>query len=259
MLELRGSDLIPKVEGYFARKGWTLSREAKVRGRTVDVVAVNGDEIVAVEVRGSLGEMQRGIEYALHQKNAVDLSYLAIPRMQASRKVKESCKNLGIGLLVIDDGVHEIVKPEQGKSMPSVREAILKRESRRRSKSLLLEARLKGCSGQGLRILILKLLLLNSTSEFHLNDIARKTGLAPSTVAKESRILVSQGLIERHEQGNLVFYRINKRSAIYDELKRIFLKYEFLDEAIKQQLPPEWTTHSSMVRSQKARRMLVAT
>ena len=85
--------------------------------------------------------------------------------------------------------------------------------------------------------MILKLLLLNSASEFHLNDIARKTGLAASTVAKESSILVNLGLLERHEQGNLVFYRINKRSAIYDELKRIFIKYEFLDEVIKQHLP----------------------
>ena len=153
MLTFAESDLIPKVEEYFVRRGWTVSREAKVRGRTIDVVAVNGEEITAVEVKVRLGEIQRGIEYALHQKNAVDLSYLAIPEELASQKLKETCQNLGIGLLAIDHGIKEMVKPVRGESMPSVRKMILKgrRKEKMRSKSLLRGTLLKGSSGQGLK------------------------------------------------------------------------------------------------------------
>jgi predicted nucleotidyltransferase len=238
---VREGDLVPKIEHYFARKGWNVLTEAKVRGKTVDVLAVKADKITAVEVKVNAGGIQRGIEYALHQKNAVDLSYLALPSDLASHKVKETCRNLGVGLLIVDDsGIQEVVEPTQGKSMPSVRKLILEglgRRMKNEDRVVRTTSSLERLFRSNAQILVLKLLLLNSTSEFHLHDVARKTGLAPSTVAKEIKILSGLSLVKRRSQGNLTLLAINTESPIYEELKRIFMKYEMLDEVIKQELP----------------------
>ncbi|MDE1878902.1 MAG: nucleotidyltransferase domain-containing protein, partial [Thaumarchaeota archaeon] len=47
------------------------------------------------------------------------------------------------------------------------------------------------------------------------------------------------GLVTRRTQGNLVFYKINNKSIIFNELKRIFLKFEMLDEIIAKDLSGE--------------------
>lgn len=239
MLALTETDLLPMIVQYFTERGWKTSAEVKIRGRSVDLLAVKDNEIVAVEMKSSLGGIQRGIEYALHQKNAVNQSYLALPKQLASSKVRETCKNLGIGLLGIDDEVTELVRPVRGESMPSVPETLFARGRREKRSDHRLTARssLVKLFRSKTLVLILKLLVMNPAEEVHLNDLARKTGLAPSTVAKETPLLLSLGLIERRQQGNLVLYRINKDGVIYDELKRIFMKYEFLDQVIQQELP----------------------
>ena len=89
------------------------------------------------------------------------------------------------------------------------------------------------------QIFILRLFFLNPAGEFHLNDIARKTGLAPSVVAKECAVLLSLGLVKKSVRGNLTIYQINRESVIHDELKRIFMKYELLDELLSSRLRTE--------------------
>lgn len=232
------AELIPKVDKYFSGKGWKVLKEAKVRGRTVDILANKGGLVAAVEVKANIAHLQRAIEYALHQKHAVNLSYLAVPSEQASQKVKKLCRNLGIGLLLIDQRVREEVKPTYGRLLPSVGRAIAMKGVRKQEAQIVtIRSSLEKIFRSRAQILILKLLLLNSKSEFHLHDIARKTRVSPPSVAKECGNLVSMGLVERRKQGNLVFFRINTKSVIYDELKRIFMKYEFFDEVIKEELP----------------------
>ncbi len=59
--------------------------------------------------------MQKGIEQALHQKNVANFSYLVIPKYRSSKVIVNSCQSLGIGLLLVNDGVVEIVKPVMSK------------------------------------------------------------------------------------------------------------------------------------------------
>ena len=153
--------------------------------------------------------------------------------------MKETCKNLGIGLLAIGSVASELVHPIRGVAMPSVYKVVQKSGDQGKvdDEHITTRSSIVELFRSEAQVLILKLLLLNSTEEFHSNDIARKTGLAPSTVVKETPLLRKLGLIERHEKGNLVLYTINKDGVIYDELRRIFLKYELLDELLKENLP----------------------
>ncbi len=228
-----------KVEKYLASMGWKVQREVKIRGRTADIVAVKGKEIGVVEVKGGSGDIQLGIEYALHQKNVANFSYLAIPEERATDKVIDTCRNLGIGVMLIinDGGVREVVKPVRSNALLSVQRLVFGERQKKQEPAVTARSALgKLFRSRGL-ILILKLLFLNSASEFHLNDIARRTGLAPSTAAKESRTLLNLGLVTKRTKGNLVLYSINKEGIIYDELRRIFMKYELLDEIIASKLP----------------------
>ena len=231
--------IVSKMQTYLEEKGWKIEHEVKLRGRVADIVAIKGDEIALIEVKGSSGDIQRGIEQALHQKNAANFSYLAIPKERANDKILNTCKSLGIGLMLINDGVKEVVKPVRSEALPSVQKIILGIKLKKQEKKMRVHSSLENLFRSKAQILILKLLFMNSTSEFHMNDIARKTGLAPSTVAKEMPLVLKIGLVIRRTQGNLVFYKINNKSIIFDELKRIFLKYELLDEIIAKNLPAE--------------------
>lgn len=230
--------ILQKAEKHLEKKGWKTSHEVKLRGRVVDIVATKGDKITAIEVKGDSGDIQRGIEQALHQKNAANFSYLAIPKNRSSKEIQNSCQNLGLGLLLVNDGVEEIVKPVMSEALPSVRNLIFK-EKKKPQQVVSIKSSLENLFRSRAMILILKLLFLNSSNEFHANDIARKSGLAPSTVAKEMPLIYNMGLVQRRAQGNLVFYKINNKSIIFNELKRIFLKFEMLDEVISKDLPKE--------------------
>lgn len=220
------------------KKGWKIFHEVKLRGRIVDIIATKDDKITAIEVKGGSGDIQRGIEQALHQKNSANFSYLAIPKDRSTKMILNSCQNLGIGLLLVNDRVEEVVKPMEGNVLPSVKNIVFK-ERKRSQQSVSIKSSLENLFRSRAQVLILKLLFLNSSSEFHANDIARKTGLAPSTIAKEMPVIQNIGLALRRTQGNLVFYKINNQSVIYNELKRIFLKFEMLDEIISRDLPKE--------------------
>ena len=226
-----------KVAGYLAAAGWEISREVKLRGRIADIVAVKAGEIAVVEVKGSLGDPRLGLEQTLHYKHAANIAYLALPKEREDQDLLTACRNLGIGLLLVDGGVAEAVKPERGEALASVREAILHQKPK--THEVILRSSLEKLFRSRAQILILKLLFLNSSSEFHLNDIARRTGLSTSVVSKECRLLLSLGLVRKNIKGNLTLYSINRKGVIYDELKRIFLKYEFLDDLLASRLRAE--------------------
>lgn len=230
--------ILQKAEKYFEKRGWKTFHEVKLRGRIVDIIATKDGKITAIEVKGGSGDIQRGIEQALHQKNTANFSYLAIPKNRSSKIIINSCQNLGIGLLLVNDGVEEAIKPIISNVLPSVKNIVF-REKNKTQKIVYIKSSLENLFRSKAQILILKLLFLNSSNEFHANDIARKTGLAPSTIAKETPLIQNIGLVTRRTQGNLVFYKINNKSIIFNELKRIFLKFEMLDEIIAKDLSGE--------------------
>ena len=86
------------------------------------------------------------------------------------------------------------------------------------------------------RVKILEFLLLNSTGEFHLREISRRTGVSAPYVQRELANLLALGLVLKRSQGNLVLFRLNRDSVIAEELKRIFLKTESFGRFIRDSL-----------------------
>ncbi|HEX9846111.1 MAG TPA: nucleotidyltransferase domain-containing protein [Candidatus Nitrosotenuis sp.] len=233
------SDLAQRVEKHFAKEGWSVRREVKIRGRIVDIVAIKDGQIAAVEVKGAGGDVEKGIMQSLHQKGAVNLSYLAIPQDTLTDSIKSTCRNLGIGLILVDKKIKEAIRPKHTSSLISVKNKILGKESQKRSKVIESKSPLEIIFRTKSQILALKLLFLNTSKEFHLNEIARRTGLTPPAVSKELAKLVRAGLVKRRNQGNLSFYKINEAGIIFGEMKRIFLKYEIFSEILSRELAKE--------------------
>ena len=232
-------ELVQRMEQYFSKMGWDVKKEVKIRGRIVDIVAVRDNKIALVEVKGPRGDIERGIMQSLHQKEAANYSYLAIHKDSFTKSVKETCQNLGIGLILVNKDIKEIIKPEHTPSLKSIQKKILKEKPKKKEKVIETKSLLDLIFRAKSKILILKLFFLNSTKEFHQNDIARKTNLTPPAVSKEIIRLVKTGLVSRRYQGNLSLYKINKKSIIFDEMKRIFLKYEIFSEMLSKELVKE--------------------
>lgn len=224
-----------KVAHYLEKKGWKISPHDKLRGRRIDIVATKGADITAVEIKGNSGDMSRGIEQALHQKNSADFSYLAIPKNRSDDTITKTCKGLGIGLLLVSDTIKEAVIPAKSTVLPSVRNIVFG-QKKKLQKPVQLKSSLEHLFRSRAQVLILKLLFMNSSREFHASEIARRVEVAPSTITKEMPYLQNIGLILRRAQGPLVFYKINSKSTIFDEMKRILLKFEMLDQIIAKDL-----------------------
>jgi len=219
-----------KVEEYLEKIGWTFHFLDKIRGiRPSFVVSKNG-KIAMIEVKGEKANMDNAIKQVLHLKNAANYAYLALPSEIITEDKIRICHDLGIGLIAINKETKEIVEPMFTSGLKSIKKKILqtKNEKPKTEKKSLLELLFRSRT----LIAVLKILFLNQTKEYQLHELARKAGVASSTAFREIHRVESLNIITKIKREYIAYYRINKHSIIYDELKRIFLKFELTDEVI---------------------------
>ncbi len=82
------------------------------------------------------------------------------------------------------------------------------------------------------RVSILGEFLLNPGNEYHIRELARIVDATPIYVQKELKNLESLGLLDSRKKGNMVLYKLQTKSPIVEDLKRIFLKTESIGQAI---------------------------
>ena len=222
-----------EIAGCLTKKGWKMHPPSKIRGMRPDLVIERDGELAAVQVKGKRGNIQNGIKKALHFKNAVNYSYLAIPKEMATDKIVSICKNLGIGLIGVGTEPGEIVRPEPTRALESVRNRVLQFKPSRP------KARRKGLLETMFRsrtfVHVLSHLFLNQTREYYLNELAHETGMSAATIARELDKIEPLDIITRTKKGR-TSYRINQDCIIYEELKRIFLKFELADSIMADEL-----------------------
>lgn len=85
------------------------------------------------------------------------------------------------------------------------------------------------------RLKILTLLMF-SQKEYHLRDIARQIGISPTYVSKELANLKKINLVIESKKGNLNLYKINKDCVIFEDLRQLFIKTDFLGQLIRDEL-----------------------
>ncbi len=87
--------------------------------------------------------------------------------------------------------------------------------------------------GSEARVKVLSLFMLNVGSEYYLREIAQKTGLAVRSVQRAVGSLVEIQILERNKRGNSVFFYLNERNPILEDLKAIFLKTVGLGDLLR--------------------------
>ncbi|NHN63671.1 hypothetical protein G9463_10230 [Haloarcula sp. JP-Z28] len=95
---------------YLQSEEIVFTTEARVFSYPIDILAVDGDETIAIEMKAR--NIGRGIEQARRDADVVDYSYLAVWDHSVSTELENRVEDLSIGLLSIDEDVEVISKAE---------------------------------------------------------------------------------------------------------------------------------------------------
>ena len=90
--------------------------------------------------------------------------------------------------------------------------------------------------GSGARGRILELLLLHPHERFYVRQLAGTLGLAVGSVQQEMPRLLKVLVVAREEDGNRVYYRVDRQCPIFPELQRIFLKLGGIAQILREPL-----------------------
>ncbi len=222
------------VESYLVKTGWKLHFPYKIRGMQPDFVAEKDGKLAIVEVKGGRADLDNGIKKVLHFKNAVNYSYLAIPPETITSKLVDICDGLGIGLIAIDKEPKEIVRPELTRALESVRNKVS--NSIQEKPKIKTRGLLETLFRSKAFVYILNFLFLNQTKEYYLSELASQTRISSPTVLRELGKIQSLNIVTKTKRGNTAYYSINRECIIFEDLKRIFLKFELTDEIISKEL-----------------------
>jgi len=85
---------------------------------------------------------------------------------------------------------------------------------------------------------ILAAALVQPDRAWYVSELARRMGVPPSSLQRELRDLSEAGILQTHRQGHMVYYRANKQSPLYKELRGLMLKTVGLVEVLAGALKP---------------------
>lgn len=80
---------------------------------------------------------------------------------------------------------------------------------------------------------LLELLLVNPGKEFHVRELARRTGENINSVRRELGKLERVGLLKSRLEANLKYYAVDTACPIYGELVSIFLKTRSVGDVVR--------------------------
>src|SRR3990167_4025804 len=86
------------------------------------------------------------------------------------------------------------------------------------------------------RVEILKLFLFNPDNSFYQRQISNLTNQSIRGVQRELENLQKIGLLKGTNQGNRIYYKVNKLCPIFEELKNILFKIAGIAEVLKRNL-----------------------
>lgn len=80
---------------------------------------------------------------------------------------------------------------------------------------------------------ILGLLFSNPEEKFYIRQLERLSGEPVNAVRRELKALEKSGLLLSKEEGMVKYYWVNKKTPIYEELKRIILKTQAIGGVLR--------------------------
>ena len=104
------------------------------------------------------------------------------------------------------------------------------------------------------RVKVLAFLLLNTSEEYHLREIARRAGVPLKAAQRELALLEQIALIERHRRGRQVFVSVQTSHPLFQDLRSLLLKSEGLSIPLRQTLEAIGSVEAAVVYGSVASR-----
>jgi predicted nucleotidyltransferase len=98
------------------------------------------------------------------------------------------------------------------------------------------EDRVSDALWPSVRRAVLALMLMNPDQEWHLREIARRTGTALSATQRELLSLTEAGILLRRVESRRSYYRANQQCPIFPDLRQIVLKTVGLADVLREAL-----------------------
>lgn len=86
------------------------------------------------------------------------------------------------------------------------------------------------------RVKVLAFLLLNTSEECYLREVARRAGVPLATAQRELALLEQIGLVERTRRGRQVFFRVETTHPLFADLRALLLKSDGLALPLREAL-----------------------
>jgi len=81
---------------------------------------------------------------------------------------------------------------------------------------------------------LLGFLFSNPGKKYYISELARQVGTSAGNVRRELRRFIDDDLIQREKKGNMVFYFLNERHALFSEIKSIIQKTTGIDAKLSE-------------------------
>ena len=80
--------------------------------------------------------------------------------------------------------------------------------------------------------------ILQPDKKWYFRELARQLHMQPSSIQRDLSALTEAGLLERHHDGNRVYYQAQRECPIFPELEQILIKTVGVVEVVREALKP---------------------
>ena len=213
-------DVLEAVEDHFMSRGYVITPEIKIRTWRPDLVALKGEDLVIVEAKGSLGDVDKVIVLAAVYTFDATFTYIAIPEARLTEDLEQRARVLGIGILTVNDGVRTTVKPQKKSPRPSLLKRA--RASLEEAPSTPERKPFRGGIPYG-RFLkhkgIIDVLFSIPGRRVTIRELSKEAGSSYATTWRLVDALISMGALRSEVVGPSKLISVNEESPIIEDLK----------------------------------------
>jgi predicted nucleotidyltransferase len=223
--ELQGiteKDVLEAVEDHFMSRGYVITPEMRIRTWRPDLVALKGKDLVIVEAKGFLGDIDKAIVLAAVYTFDATFTYIAIPEASLTKDMEQKAGALGIGILTVNDGVHTAVKPRKMSPRPSLlrraRAALDDEPStpeRKPFRGRIPYDRFLKHKG------IIDVLFSVPGREFTIRELSKEAGSSYATTWRLMSALISMGALRSEVVGSSRLISVNEESPVIEDLEQL--------------------------------------
>ncbi len=215
-------DVLQAIEDHFRARSHDIIPQMRIRTWKPDLIALKGEDLVIVEAKGSLGDVDKAIAQAAAYTIDATFTYIAIPVASLTKDLERRADALGIGIITVNDHVRTAVQPQRKSPRPS----LLKRVQASLEKGPGTPERKRPRGGIPYdRFLkhkeVIDVLFSVPGRRFTIREVSKEAGSSYATTWRLVNALISMGALRSEVVGPSRLISVNDESPIVADLKSL--------------------------------------